>query len=306
MMSACSGRIRGATGIRPAPFVAISSTEMLRGLIRQRSRSSARYALAHASYNIGSLLWIAHLGPCPASPAETGSESSGPNRPRRFGNFNRAEEEVKVTRTADARGPGFCRTCEPARSTGGNRDLFRTKARLFLGSKKSRHPFCADMFFDYAYFHRKCLRARTKWPKFGSARERLEPWNERTLITTPAGSALRPVPDDGEKEEVMIKASEKAAAYEVLGNLSQHFEQVLLNLQRLRSLRVVASRELKDLIVFVEEARAWAAFEIVSALQVQEESDWARFNQLRMLSEGSFRKREAGKRDPEKRTGEVK
>ncbi|MCZ2079317.1 MAG: hypothetical protein LC130_30490 [Bryobacterales bacterium] len=101
---------------------------------------------------------------------------------------------------------------------------------------------------------------------------------------------------------MMIKASEKAAVYEILGNLSQHFEQVLLNLQRLRSLRVVGSRDLKDLIAFVEEARAWAAFEIVSVLQIQEESDWAKFNQLRMLSERSFRKPAVSKRDPERRT----
>jgi predicted RecB family endonuclease len=104
----------------------------------------------------------------------------------------------------------------------------------------------------------------------------------------------------------MIKTSEKAAVYEILGNLSQHFEQVLLNLQRLRHLRVVESRDLKNLIVFVEEARAWAVFEIVSVLQLQEESDWAEFNRLRMLSERSFRKRGVSKRDPESRTRPVK
>ncbi|MCZ2075028.1 MAG: hypothetical protein LC130_08510 [Bryobacterales bacterium] len=104
----------------------------------------------------------------------------------------------------------------------------------------------------------------------------------------------------------MIKASEKAAVYEILGNLSQHFEQVILNLQRLRSLRVIGSRDLKDLIAFVEEARAWAAFEIVSELQIQEESDWAKFNQLRMLSERSLREPAASKQDPEKRTRAIK
>lgn len=105
---------------------------------------------------------------------------------------------------------------------------------------------------------------------------------------------------------MMIKASEKAAVYEILGNLSQHFEQVLLNLQRLRGLHIVESRDLKDLIGFVEEARAWAAFEIVSVLQIREESDWAKFNQLRMASERGFRKPAGSNLDPDKQTRTIK
>lgn len=89
----------------------------------------------------------------------------------------------------------------------------------------------------------------------------------------------------------MIKPSEKARVYEILANLNLHFEQALLNLRRLGPLNVFDKRSLKDLIIFVEEARAWTNSEIVGPLQLQEEAEWAEFNRLRILSERAFGER---------------
>jgi hypothetical protein len=53
----------------------------------------------------------------------------------------------------------------------------------------------------------------------------------------------------------------------------------------------LAFQDLKDLVVFIEEARAWANLPIVENLQICEENDWGRFYQLRAKSEKEFRKR---------------
>jgi hypothetical protein len=83
----------------------------------------------------------------------------------------------------------------------------------------------------------------------------------------------------------------KSVCYEVLGNLNQHFEQVLLNLQRLEAIHLVPGTDVKDIRVFVEETRAWTNFEIMDALQPREERDWAHFGRLRAESEMAFRLR---------------
>lgn len=102
-----------------------------------------------------------------------------------------------------------------------------------------------------------------------------------------AGGALDGV-GTGER---MPKASEKSVCYEVLGDLNQHFSGVLQDLARIRSLRMMPRKELNELFVFVEEARAWANTGIVLGLQLREESDWAHFNSLRVRSERKLRQR---------------
>jgi hypothetical protein len=97
----------------------------------------------------------------------------------------------------------------------------------------------------------------------------------------------------------MLKPTQKAECYEVLGTLNQHLNEILLNLDRLRAFRIVHNKDLKDLVVFIEEARAWANLPIVEGLQICEENDWGHFYQLRAQSERKFRERPENHSRPE-------
>jgi hypothetical protein len=89
----------------------------------------------------------------------------------------------------------------------------------------------------------------------------------------------------------VLKPTWKAECYKVVSTLNQHFNGVLLNLDRLQALQIVPNKDLKDLVVFIEEARAWANLPIVENLQICEENDWGHFCQLRAKSEREFRER---------------
>jgi hypothetical protein len=79
-------------------------------------------------------------------------------------------------------------------------------------------------------------------------------------------------------------ASTKLQVYQALQDLNQGFEQVLIDLQRLRGLGF-RTEFLTACRVVVEETRAWANVEIIEALQFREQGDWERFSRLRHATE---------------------
>lgn len=78
---------------------------------------------------------------------------------------------------------------------------------------------------------------------------------------------------------------QKQLVYEALHGVNEHFDQLLVDRQRLADLRLLKPGDLKGLTSIIEETRAWINFELVEFMQRREEEDWAKFSHLRMLWE---------------------
>jgi hypothetical protein len=77
----------------------------------------------------------------------------------------------------------------------------------------------------------------------------------------------------------------KPLVYEALSSLNQRFEQVLLDLERLKDLGLFRDRFprefLKTCRATIEEMHAWANLEVIQTLHDREERDRAHFGGLR-------------------------
>ena len=80
----------------------------------------------------------------------------------------------------------------------------------------------------------------------------------------------------------MKELPQKQLVYETLHGMNQHFDQLLLDRQRLAELRLLKSDDLKGLAWIVEETRAWINFELVELMERREQEDWARLSHLRI------------------------
>jgi hypothetical protein len=80
----------------------------------------------------------------------------------------------------------------------------------------------------------------------------------------------------------MKELPQKQLVYETLHGMNQHFDQLLLDRQRLADLRLLKPDDLKGLASIIEETRAWINFELVELMERREQEDWARFSHLRI------------------------
>jgi hypothetical protein len=87
----------------------------------------------------------------------------------------------------------------------------------------------------------------------------------------------------------MKPTPQKLRVYETLHSLNQGFEQVLEDLVRLQRFPFFRNGHLRGVQVLVEEARAWANFELVGVLHGREQNEWTRFGRLRRKWETRYR-----------------
>jgi hypothetical protein len=80
----------------------------------------------------------------------------------------------------------------------------------------------------------------------------------------------------------MKELPQKQLVYETLHGVNQHFDQLLLDRQRLAELRLLKPDDLKGLASIIEETRAWINFELVELMERREQEDWAKFSHLRI------------------------
>jgi hypothetical protein len=89
----------------------------------------------------------------------------------------------------------------------------------------------------------------------------------------------------------LSKNTPKVLIYEALAVLNRHFEDVLLDLKGLAALGIFPNRWqrqfLKACRATLEEARAWANFELVEILHQMEERDWVAFARIRQRRENA-------------------
>jgi hypothetical protein len=85
----------------------------------------------------------------------------------------------------------------------------------------------------------------------------------------------------------------KTPVYDALAILNRDFEQVLVDLKRLETLRLFPRRwqrkVLKTWRATLEETRAWANFEVIEVLHQREEREWVSFGRIRQRSENHLR-----------------
>jgi len=78
----------------------------------------------------------------------------------------------------------------------------------------------------------------------------------------------------------------KLSIYEALYALNRGFEQVLQELDLLQQSPLFRGNQfIKSCRLAVQETCAWASFEVLEILRDSEESDWARYGQLRRTRE---------------------
>jgi hypothetical protein len=77
--------------------------------------------------------------------------------------------------------------------------------------------------------------------------------------------------------------------YGALADFNRHFEDVLLDLERLAALCLLPKRPqppfLKACRITLEETRAWVNFELIEIQLAREEKDWVRLGRLRQTIE---------------------
>ena len=83
-------------------------------------------------------------------------------------------------------------------------------------------------------------------------------------------------------------ATEKFLVYDSLASFNQAFAQILQNLRTLEKLCSLQHDFFSGLQVTLEEARAWANYEVVGSLHDREENDWGRFGRLRRQWEKKY------------------
>jgi hypothetical protein len=76
-------------------------------------------------------------------------------------------------------------------------------------------------------------------------------------------------------------APQKQLIYGALHGINEHFDQLLLDRQRLGELNLLNPEDLKGLTSIIEEIRAWINFELVDLMERREQEDWAKFSLLR-------------------------
>jgi len=95
--------------------------------------------------------------------------------------------------------------------------------------------------------------------------------------------------------------------YENLYALNRDFEQVLVDLARLRELGMLQQRDLGNTFrLIVQEMRAWANLELVQELQPREQGDWAYSGELLNIAARFMekkRRKAAGRKSQRKRRG---
>ena len=85
----------------------------------------------------------------------------------------------------------------------------------------------------------------------------------------------------------------KTAVYGALSDLNRNLEQVLLDLERLKTLGMFRNRFKRESLATcqatIEETRAWLNFEVTETLHEREERDWAHFGRVRRRFEKKSR-----------------
>jgi hypothetical protein len=86
----------------------------------------------------------------------------------------------------------------------------------------------------------------------------------------------------------MKELPRKQFVYETLHTVNQHFDQLMLDRQRLAELRLLEQKDLKGLVSIIEETRAWINFELVEIMHQREQDDWAKFGRIRLRWERKY------------------
>jgi hypothetical protein len=86
-------------------------------------------------------------------------------------------------------------------------------------------------------------------------------------------------------EEIMDDVTGGSQPFESWCALNRGFSEVLKALSEIEESHLVRPAMLQDLRLSVEEARAWANFEMAAASRDTAEIDWARFGKLRRQRE---------------------
>jgi hypothetical protein len=103
-----------------------------------------------------------------------------------------------------------------------------------------------------------------------------------------------------------VVVMQKLLVYETLHALNQDFENVLVNLRRLKEFPFPSREFLRHFQIVVEEARAWANFEVVEVMHQREQEDRASFGSLRQRWEKRFADPNDVLNDAEKRRQELR